>query len=376
VSLFLAWSESFLAWYSCAHLPHSACRGGGGGGGSSSSSSSSNNNRRDQCFAPSRRTGVRRPSMASTNPLNGSQDEAPPTRMPAQAAADCGRAKSPPPVAAMSAVSALSKSTGPGPPTDSRNPPTPPPLQCERSSRIRVQSDPRGTSNLCPASAVDECSNLRNLRAPADFLLLAGKLCATAASSKEVAAPGGVAMPVPIRGRALSHQTHSALESSRTPATRAPRSRLFGVATPGAMAKGRAKRRCATHRQRALTRKGQQGGKQNGDDSDEPATRPTPPQCPASRLCFRCKMLEREVCIVPCGHFGLCADCGKDVSKKRRGKKWGGEKGNSNEGRVRACPVCEEEMVRPWVMDPGDWVALGGGFKCADGDPIAEPRCR
>jgi len=293
--------------------------------------------------------------------------------IPVQTAADWEWAQSPAATSSVSKTFTISNSTGLGPPTDSRNPPTPPSLHCERSSRIRMQRDPEGPSKLCQASA-DEC---RNQRARADFLLLAEKICstvATVASPKKAATPGGVAMPVPIRGRALSYKTQSALESSRTPTTRARESRLCGMVT-GARPRGGAKRRGATHRRREGTReRGQLQGKEN-DHSAEPSERPRPPQCPAARLCFRCKLLEREVCIVPCGHFGLCSDCGKDVSRKKRrvGEKKGGEKGNSNERRVRACPVCEEEMVRPWVMDPGVWVALGGSFRCADGDPSAEP---
>ena len=117
----------------------------------------------------------------------------------------------------------------------------------------------------------------------------------------------------------------------------------------------------------------------------EPSRKTTPPDaldatphshtavCPSSRLCISCKVHEREMCIVPCGHLGVCADCAKDLSRST-----GTGTGN---GRVQAdavdeqtklqvaddkalCPVCNEEMVSPWVMDPGIWVALGGTFQC------------
>ena len=327
--------------------------------------------------APPRRPGIC-PSPSSTNLPNGYEDGAPPpTEIPAQTAADFEWAQSLQPPAETSSTSTtfkISNSKVRGPPINAWNPFAPPPLHCDRSTRIRVQKNPEGASNLCRASAADVCSNQRG---PADSLLLAEKPCPAVASPDKAAGRGGVAMPVSIRGRSLSFQTHSALESSRTPTTRAPESRLCGIVT-GARPRSSAKRLVATHRRRAGARGRRQLKVQENDHSAEPCTRPKPPQCPTSRLCFWCKLLDREVCIVPCGHFGLCSDCGKDVSRKKRrvGKENGGEKVNSNEGRpgrVRACPVCGEEMVHPWVMDAGMWVALGGGFKSVEGDPSAEP---
>jgi hypothetical protein len=57
---------------------------------------------------------------------------------------------------------------------------------------------------------------------------------------------------------------------------------------------------------------------------------------------------SRTMCIVPCGHFGLCDSCGDEglfAGKKRP---------------YSECPICREEMCEPYVMEPWVWEELGG----------------
>jgi hypothetical protein len=63
--------------------------------------------------------------------------------------------------------------------------------------------------------------------------------------------------------------------------------------------------------------------------------------------CILCFEQGKRICIVPCGHMLLCADCG-DVQK------------STNVRLFSECPVCREAMCEPFVMDADEWEYLGG----------------
>ena len=110
--------------------------------------------------------------------------------------------------------------------------------------------------------------------------------------------------------------------------------------------------------------------------------------------CMVCLGEGRTMCIVPCGHFGLCGDCGDEglfeeeddsSSSKKEGESGGGgssssrrrssrrearsndeedeEANNAKKKKKRpfeVCPICCEEMCWPRVMTRGEWVWMGG----------------
>ena len=71
-------------------------------------------------------------------------------------------------------------------------------------------------------------------------------------------------------------------------------------------------------------------------------------EAPDTGECMVCLDDSRSMCIVPCGHFGLCASCGDEglfAGKKRP---------------YSTCPICCEEMCEPYVMERWVWEELGG----------------
>ena len=64
--------------------------------------------------------------------------------------------------------------------------------------------------------------------------------------------------------------------------------------------------------------------------------------------CFMCFGSGNRMCIVPCGH-SICGGCVEEGKFKR-----------SKTRPFSSCPVCREEMCKPWVMDGELWVELGG----------------
>jgi hypothetical protein len=71
-------------------------------------------------------------------------------------------------------------------------------------------------------------------------------------------------------------------------------------------------------------------------------------EAPDTGECMVCIDDSRSMCIVPCGHFGLCASCGDEglfAGKKRP---------------YSTCPICCEEMCEPYVMERWVWEELGG----------------
>ena len=69
---------------------------------------------------------------------------------------------------------------------------------------------------------------------------------------------------------------------------------------------------------------------------------------PDTGECMVCLDDSRSMCIVPCGHFGLCPSCGDEgvfAGKKRP---------------YSECPICREEMCEPYVMERWVWEELGG----------------
>jgi hypothetical protein len=51
----------------------------------------------------------------------------------------------------------------------------------------------------------------------------------------------------------------------------------------------------------------------------------------------------RTMCIVPCGHFGLCATCGDE------------DKFNSDERPYSDRPTCRVEICKPYVISRKMW---------------------
>ena len=82
-------------------------------------------------------------------------------------------------------------------------------------------------------------------------------------------------------------------------------------------------------------------GKEDEDEEEDE-------EAPDTGECMVCLGDSRSMCIVPCGHFGLCPSCGdEDV--------FAGKKRPYSE-----CPICREEMCEPYVMERWVWEELGG----------------
>jgi hypothetical protein len=89
---------------------------------------------------------------------------------------------------------------------------------------------------------------------------------------------------------------------------------------------------CATHHEE----------QDENEDEDEEQ------EAPDTGECMVCLADSRSMCIVPCGHFGLCPSCGDEgvfAGKKRP---------------YSECPICREEMCEPYVMERWVWEELGG----------------
>ena len=66
--------------------------------------------------------------------------------------------------------------------------------------------------------------------------------------------------------------------------------------------------------------------------------------------CMLCLGRGKRMCIVPCGHT-LCGGCGEP-------RLFSGAEGRHRP--FSRCPVCQGDMCEPWVMECGEWEALGG----------------
>jgi len=95
---------------------------------------------------------------------------------------------------------------------------------------------------------------------------------------------------------------------------------------------------CATHHEEQDEDEEQE---EEEDEEDEE-------EAPDTGECMVCLADSRSMCIVPCGHFGLCPSCGDEgvfAGKKRP---------------YSDCPICREEMCEPYVMERWVWEELGG----------------
>jgi hypothetical protein len=83
-------------------------------------------------------------------------------------------------------------------------------------------------------------------------------------------------------------------------------------------------------------------------EDDEEEDEEEDEEAPDTGECMVCLDDSRSMCIVPCGHFGLCPSCGDEglfAGKKRP---------------YSTCPICCEEMCEPYVMERWVWEELGG----------------
>jgi predicted NAD-dependent protein-ADP-ribosyltransferase YbiA (DUF1768 family) len=88
--------------------------------------------------------------------------------------------------------------------------------------------------------------------------------------------------------------------------------------------------------------------KHKEEEQDEDESEDEDEEAPDTGECMVCLDDSRSMCIVPCGHFGLCPSCGDEglfAGKKRP---------------YSTCPICCEEMCEPYVMERWVWEELGG----------------
>ena len=113
----------------------------------------------------------------------------------------------------------------------------------------------------------------------------------------------------------------------------------------------RKKHKSAAHKSSAPSKQAQPhapSSKHKEEEHDEDQGKDEVEDEPDTGECMVCLDDSRSMCIVPCGHFGLCPSCGDEglfAGKKRP---------------YSTCPICCEEMCEPYVMERWVWEELGG----------------